>query len=209
MKKTFKGATLMYPLPAVMVSCGRGDEANIITVAWTGIINSEPPMTYVSVRPSRHSHDIIEKEGEFVINMTDENLVYEMDYCGCVSGSKVNKWEKLGLTKEAADKVSCPMIAESPLNLECRVVDVKKLPSHDMFIAEIVAVHADEKLMNSNGRLALERAGLVTLVHSGYHKCTRQPLGRMGYSVMKPSTKKRLAREGKRVSGAKPHKKHE
>ena len=114
-----------------------------------------------------------------------------------------------GAAPGGPDKVSCPMIAESPLNLECRVVDVKKLPSHDMFMAEIVAVHADEKLMNSNGRLALERAGLVTLVHSGYHKCTRQPLGRMGYSVMKPSTKKRLAREGKRVSGAKPHKKHE
>lgn len=207
MKKTFKGATLLYPLPAVMVSCGRGDEANIITVAWTGIVNSEPPMTYISVRPSRFSHDIIEREGEFVINLTDETLVYEMDYAGCVSGEKVNKWEKLGLTREAADKVACPMIAESPLNLECRIIEKKSLPSHDMFLAEIIEVHADEKLMNENGRLALERAGLVSLVHSGYHKCIQRPLGRMGYSVMKPSTKKRLAREGKRVGGAAPRNK--
>ena len=129
-----------------------------------------------------------------------------MDHCGSTSGRNEDKFTKMHLTKAKASKVSCPMIEESPVNIECRVVEKKALGSHDMFMAEIVAVHADESLLNENGRLALERAGLVSHVHSGYHKCNQKMLGKMGYSVMKPSTKKRLAREGKRVGGAKPHK---
>ncbi len=204
-KKTFKGATLLYPLPAVIVSCGQGTEANLITIGWTGILNSDPPYTYISVRPSRHSHDIIEREGEFVINLTTQDLVYETDYAGCVSGSKKNKWEELHLTKEPADKVRCPMVAESPVNLECKVFEVKRLGSHDMFLAEIVAVHVEESLISPEGRIAFERAGLITFSHSNFQAVSPRVLGKMGYSVMKNGTKKRLAAEGKKTGGRKPH----
>ena len=208
-KATFKGATLLYPLPSVMVSCGKGDEANIITIAWTGIINSEPPMTYISVRPERFSRPILEKEMEFVINIPGENLTFENDFCGCTTGAKINKWEEAKLTKIPADQVSCPMIEECPINLECKVTEIKHLPSHDMFMAEIVAVHADENLLNENGKLELEKASLLTLVHGGYHAVSKKSLGKMGYSVMKPSTKKKLRKEGKYVGGKAPHKKEE
>ena len=204
-KKTFKGATMLYPLPAVLVSCGQGEDANLITIGWTGIINSEPPCTYISVRPSRHSHDIIEKEGEFVINLTTRDLVYETDWCGCVSGSKKNKWKELRLTKETAEQVKCPMVAESPVNLECKVFEVKHLGSHDMFMAEIVAVHVNENLLDEKGRIAFERAGFITFNHSLFQPVSSRSLGSMGYSVMKNATKKRLAAEGRKTGGQGPH----
>ena len=208
-KAVFKGSTLLYPLPSVMVSCGRGDEANIITVAWTGIINSEPPMTYVSVRPERFSHHLLEKEMEFVINIPGEDLTFETDFCGCTTGAKINKWKETKLSKMPATQLACPMIEECPVNIECRVTEIKRLPSHDMFIAEIVAVNADESLLNENGKLELEKASLLALVHGGYHAVSKRSLGNMGYSVMKPSTKKRLRKEGKYVGGKAPHKKEE
>lgn len=205
-KKTMKPGTMLAPLPAVMVSCGEGENANIITIAWTGIVNSEPPMTYVSVQPRRHSHHLIEESGEFVINLVPKDLSFEMDYCGCVSGSKEDKFAAMKLTKEAADIVKCPMIGESPLNLECKVVEKKTLGSHDMFLAEIVAVHVDESLFDDNDKIRLEKAGLVALVHGGYYAVGGTRTGRMGYSVMKPKTKKRLTREGRQPGGRKPQK---
>ena len=205
-KKIMKPATMLAPLPAVMVSCGEGENANIITIAWTGIVNSDPPMTYVSVQPKRHSHRLIEESGEFVINLVPKDLTFEMDYCGCVSGSKEDKFSAMNLTKEAADSVRCPMIAESPLNLECRVVEKKHLGSHDMFLAEIVAVHVDEKLFDENEKIRLEKAGLVALVHGAYYAVGKDRTGRMGYSVMKPKTKKRLTHEGKQPGGRKQQK---
>lgn len=195
-KTTFKPGTMLNPVPPVMVSCGSFPEAeNIITIAWTGIVNSDPPMTYVSVRKSRFSHDVIEKEGEFVINLTTEALTKSADFCGVRSRRDVDKFKELGLTKEPGDLVKCPMIGESPVNLECKVKEIHSYPSHDMFVAEIVSVHVDSALLDENGRLALERAGLVAYSHGEYFGLQRRPLGRFGYSVMKPKTKKRIAGE--------------
>ena len=195
MKKSFKPGTLLSPVPAVMVSCGDGEEKNIITIGWTGIINSDPPITYISVRKSRHSHHIIEKTGEFVINLTTEKLAFAADYCGVRSGRDVDKFKEMRLTPESADIVKCPMIAQSPVNLECRVIEVKSYPTHDMFIAEIVAMHADEEIVNEKGKIDMSAAGLIAYVHGEYFGLKKAPLGRFGYSVMKPKTKKRLNRQ--------------
>ena len=195
MKKSFKPGTLLSPVPAVMVSCGDGEEKNIITIGWTGIINSDPPITYISVRKSRHSHHIIEKTGEFVINLTTEKLAFAADYCGVKSGRDVDKFKEMRLTPESADIVKCPMIAQSPINLECRVIEVKSYPTHDMFIAEIVAMHADEEIVNEKGKIDMSAAGLIAYVHGEYFGLKKAPLGRFGYSVMKPKTKKRLNRQ--------------
>ena len=159
-KIQFKPGTMLNPVPAVMVSCGNGDEKNIITIAWTGIVNTDPPMTYVSVRKERHSHDIIKKTGEFVINLTTEKLAFATDYCGVRSGRDVDKFKEQNLTPAESQVVSCPSIAESPVNIECRVTEIKELGSHDMFLAEIVSVSVDEDLMDEKGRLCLEEAGL-------------------------------------------------
>ncbi len=195
MKREFKGSEMISPLPAVMVSLGEGEEANIITVAWTGIINSRPPMTYVSIRKSRHSHDILMKTGEFVINLTTEDLLKATDWCGVKSGRDVDKWKEMKLTKEEASEVGCPMIAESPVNLECRVTEVRELGSHDMFMAEIVKVHVDEEIIDEDDRFDVVKAGLLAYIHGHYYAINRKPLGRFGFSVMKPKTKKRLQKE--------------
>lgn len=191
MKINSKPGPLMAPLPTVMVSCGDPDKSNILTIAWTGIINTNPPMTYVSVQRSRYSHDIIEQSGEFVINLTTTDLVKAMDFCGVRSGRDVDKFEHLGLTKEAGDIVKAPMIAESPVNLECKVIEVKSFPSHDMFMAEIVAVHIDDKYVDENGAYDYSKMDLVAFNHGKYYKLRREELGFFGFSVMKPKTAKR------------------
>ena len=195
MKQEFKGSEMLSPVPAVMVSLGEGDEANIITIAWTGIINSRPPMTYISVQKKRHSHDILMKTGEFVINLTTEDLARQTDWCGVKSGRDVDKWKEMKLTKESASEVKCPMIAESPVNLECRVTEMKELGSHDMFMAEIVKVHVDESIIDEDGHFDVVKAGLLAYIHGHYYTVNRKPLGRFGFSVMKPKTKKRLQKE--------------
>lgn len=201
-KKTiFKPGTMLNPVPAVMVSCGDERTANIITIAWTGIINSEPPITYVSVRKSRFSHDIIEKTGEFVINLTTEKLAFAADYCGVKSGRDVDKFKEQKLTAAKSLKVKCPSIAQSPVNIECKVVEKKEYPTHDMFIAEIVSVSVDSSLMDEDGRFCLDKAGLISYSHGHYYALRREPLGRFGYSVMRASTKKRIAAE-KAAAGA-------
>ncbi len=197
-KITFKPGTMLNPVPAVMVSCGDGDIKNIITIAWTGIINSDPPMTYVSVRKERYSHDIIKRTGEFVINLTTEKLAFATDYCGVRSGRDVDKFKEQNLTPEASKVVKCPSIAESPVNIECRVTEVKELGSHDMFMAEIVNVSVDESLMDETGKLCLEDAGLIAYNHGHYFPLKKTELGRFGYSVMKPKTKKRIAAQRNR-----------
>ncbi|MEE0772037.1 MAG: flavin reductase family protein [Anaerovoracaceae bacterium] len=191
-KISLKPGTMLNPVPAVMVSCGEGDVKNIITVAWTGIINSDPPMTYVSVRKERFSHDIIERTGEFVINLTTEKLAFATDYCGVRSGRDVDKFKERRLTPQESLRVNCPSIAESPVNIECRVTEVRELGSHDMFMAEIVNVSVDEELMEEKGRLCLEEAGLIAYSHGHYYGLKRNEIGRFGYSVMKPKTRKRL-----------------
>ena len=195
LKRDMRPGEMLYPVPVVMATLGEGDEANIITIAWTGIINSKPPMTYISVRKERHSHPILSKTGEFVINLCTEELVKATDYCGVKSGRDVDKFKEMGLTKEPADIVKCPMIKESPINLECKVTRVVELGSHDMFMAEIVKVHAAEELFDEEGRMDPVKAGLVAYIHGEYYPVKRTPLGKFGYSIMKPKTKKRLSRE--------------
>lgn len=195
MKKSFKPGTLLSPVPAVMVSCGDGEEKNIITIGWTGIINSDPPITYISVRKSRHSHHIIEKTGEFVINLTTEKLAFAADYCGVKSGRDVDKFKEMNLTPEACEIVKCPMIEQSPVNLECRVLEVKSYPTHDMFIAEIVAMHIDDEIVDEKGRIDMSQAGLIAYIHGEYFGIKKSPMGRFGYSVMKPKTRKRINRQ--------------
>lgn len=196
-KISLKPGTMLNPLPAVMVSCSDGKADNVLTIAWTGIINSDPPITYVSVRKSRHSHQLIEESGEFVINLVNEELARSADYCGVRSGRNEDKFAKCNLRKSPADHVKAPLIEESPVNLECKVLEVKEYPTHDMFIAEIVAVHANEELFDEDNKIRLDLANMVAFNHGEYFGIKRKPLGRFGFSVMKKSTKKRLNREAK------------
>ncbi|MCI5999827.1 MAG: flavin reductase family protein [Clostridia bacterium] len=202
-KTVFKPGTMLNPVPAVMVSCGDDTVNNIITIAWTGIINSDPPITYVSVRKSRYSHDIIERTGEFVINLTTEKLAFAADYCGVRSGRDVDKFKEMKLTAAESKEVSCPSIEESPVNIECRVMEMKEYPTHDMFIAEIVSVSVDDSLMDETGKLCLDEAGLVAYNHGHYFALQKKEIGRFGYSVMKPKTRKRIEAEKRRNSGRK------
>ena len=177
---------MIYPLPAAMVSCG--DEPanwNIITVAWTGTICSDPPMCYVSIRPNRHSHALIERTGEFVINLTTGDLAFATDWCGVKSGRDCNKFSQMHLTPEPAQLVSAPLIKESPLSIECRVCEVKRLGSHDMFVANVVAVDAEESLIDhSTGQFQLNHAGPLAYSHGKYYTLG-QKLGGFGFSVKK------------------------
>lgn len=191
-KVLFKPGTMLNPVPVVLVSCGATPEKyNLITVAWTGIINSEPPMAYISVRKSRHSHAIISEEREFVINLTTEKLVKQTDYCGVKSGRDVDKFKEMSLTPMKGEIVKCPLVEESPVNLECKVNQILSFPSHDMFLAEIVAVHAEDSLINEKGKFQLEKAGLICYNHGEYFGMEKKPLGSFGYSIMKKKTKKR------------------
>ena len=186
MKVAFKPGTMINPLPAVMVSCGTcPDDYNIITVAWTGTICSDPPMCYISVRKERHSHDIIARTGEFVINLTTEALARATDWCGVKSGRDVNKFAEMGLHTERAQVVGAPLIAESPLNIECKVVEVKELGSHDMFIANVVAVNADDKLIDKKtGAFQLNHAKPLAFSHGKYYGLGDK-IGGFGFSVKK------------------------
>ncbi|MBC6679471.1 flavin reductase family protein [Zhenpiania hominis] len=197
-KRSFKPGTMLNPVPVVMVSCGDVNHGNIITVAWTGIVNSDPPMTYVSIRKERYSHEIIKNAGDFVINLTTEELTFATDYCGVKSGRDTDKFKEQKLTPLPAEKVKAPLIAQSPVNLECKVKEIHEYGSHDMFIAEIVNVQAAEEWIDETGRIRLDKAGLICYNHGEYFGLRRQPLGRFGFSVMKPKTKKRLAAEQRR-----------
>lgn len=191
MKISSKPGPLTAPLPAVMVSCGDMEDSNIITIAWTGIINTRPPMTYISVRKSRRSHDIITRTGEFVINLTTADMVRAMDYCGVKSGRDVDKFADTGLTRERADEVSAPMIAEAPVNIECRVTDIREFPSHDMIMADIVAVHVDDKYVSEDGAYDYGAMDLVAFSHGKYYRLRPQEEGFFGFSIMKRKTAKR------------------
>lgn len=184
-KIQWKPGNMIYPLPAVMVSCADEDgSSNIITVAWTGTVCTNPPMAYISVRPERHSYQMIRKTGEFVINLTTEDLAYATDFCGVRSGRDVDKFAEMKLTKEAASVVSAPMIGESPVNIECKVTEVKELGSHHMFLAEVVAVHVDDAYMNEVQKFELGKAGLLAYSHGEYYGLGEM-LGTFGYSVKK------------------------
>lgn len=176
---------MLYPLPVVMVSVRdkKGND-NIITVAWAGTVCTNPPMISISVRPERHSYQMIKESGEFVINLVTKDLVFATDYCGVKSGRDVDKFKEMKLKKEKAEKVAAPLIAQSPVNLECRVTECKELGSHHMFVAEIVSVHIDEKYMDEKGKFHLNETGLVTYSHGEYFALGKR-LGSFGYSVKK------------------------
>ena len=185
-KVTWKPGTMLYPLPAVMVSCGaEPEEYNIVTVAWTGIVNTDPPMCYISLRKSRHSHGIISKTREFVINLTTRELAFATDWCGVKSGRDVDKFKAMKLHPVAADKVKAPLITESPVNLECVVKQVVELGTHDMFLAEIVAVHGDKKYLNpETGAFNLAKAQPIAYAHGKYYMLGGF-IGKFGFSVRK------------------------
>ncbi|MBQ8858435.1 MAG: flavin reductase family protein [Clostridia bacterium] len=183
-RQKWRGGAMLAPLPPAIVSCADGERQNLITVAWTGILSTVPPRTYISVRPSRFSHDLIERSGEFVINLCTADLARAADYCGMYTGAKVNKFEKCRLTAIPSTEVSCPGIAESPLSLECRVFEVKRLGSHDMYLADIVAVTVDDALLDANGKLRLDRADLCAYAHGEYFALGRR-LGKFGFSAVK------------------------
>lgn len=184
-KQIWKPSTMLNPVPVVMVSCaGQSGKPNIITLAWAGTINSDPPMLSISVRRERHSYGLIKEKGQFVVNLTTQKLVFATDLCGVKSGRDVDKFKLAGLTPEKASVVDVPLIKESPVSLECIVKQTLELGSHDMFIAEIVAVQADDALLNEKGKLELEKAGLICYSHGKYWSLGKE-LGFFGYSVAK------------------------
>jgi len=184
-KQMWKPGTMLYPVPAVMVSCrSREGVNNIITVAWTGIVCSEPAMLYVSIRPERFSHGIIKDTGSFVVNLPTRDLAYAVDFCGVKSGRDINKFKHLGLTPQKSNLVDAPSIGECPVSLECRVNNIISLGSHDMFIAEILCVDAEEKLLDKSGKLHLNKAGLICYNH-GEYRALAKSLGHFGFSVRK------------------------
>lgn len=185
-KVQWKGGTFIYPIPAVMVSCGTMEKSNIITVAWTGILNTNPAMCYISVRPERYSHDIIKENGEFAINLTTRQLAYATDWCGVKSGRDVDKFKEMKLTKEKANIISVPLIKESPVSVECKVKEIVPLGSHDMFVAEIVAIDADEKYIDEKGAFDISKCDLIAYANGGYYPLEKK-IGKFGYSVQKKS----------------------
>lgn len=184
-KVSWKPGNMLYPLPAVLVTCtdGQGND-NVLTIAWTGTVCSDPPMLYISVRPSRHSYGMIKQTGEFVVNLTTRELVQAVDYCGVRSGKNEDKFKTAGLTKVSAQLVGAPLIAECPVNIECRVTQVMPLGSHDMFMAEVVNVDVSEAYLDASGKFDLERAGLLAYSHGTYFDLGEK-LGTFGYSVRK------------------------
>lgn len=184
-KQFWKPGNFVYPMPVVMVSCGQNiDSANIITVAWTGTICTNPPMVYISVRPERHSYKLIKESGEFVINLVTENLTFQCDGCGVLSGKNVNKFEKYNLTPEKAQTLNTFIIKESPVNIECRVKEVLELGSHHMFIADVTGINVDEKLIDETGKFHLNEAKPVAYSH-GEYRGLKEKIGKFGYSVEK------------------------
>lgn len=189
-RRFLKGGTLLAPLPAVLVTCGSEDgKRNVLTAAWTGIVNTRPPMVYISIRPERHSHEIIRETGEFVINLTTSKMAKNTDFCGMKSGSKTDKFTKCRFQTQRARTVSCSVILESPLALECRVRSETSLGSHTMFIADITGISVDEKYIDSKGKINLQQAGLMAYSHGEYFALGRK-LGDFGFSVRKNSARK-------------------
>ena len=185
MKKTiWKSGTFIYPLPAVMVSCGDMEKSNIITVAWTGIMNTNPAMCYISVRPERYSYNIIKETGEFAINLTTKELAYATEWCGVKTGAKVDKFKEMKLTKQKAENIKCPLIEESPISIECKVKEIKELGSHHMFIADVLSIDVAEKYIDDKGAFDISKCELIAYANGGYYELDKK-IGKFGYSVQK------------------------
>ena len=198
-KKIWKPGTFVYPIPAVLVSCGNMEKSNILTVAWTGIINTNPAIVYISVRPERYSYNLIKESGEFVINLTNEKLAYATDWCGVRSGAKYDKFKEMNLTKEKAEFVKAPLIKESPVSVECKVIEEKNYGSHTMFVAEVLSIDADEKYINEKGAFDISKCDLIAYAHGGYYALGKK-IGKFGYSVEKKTTKKKRNIKGRNRS---------
>lgn len=190
-RQFWKPGNMLYPVPPVMVSCQRpGEKPNIITIAWAGTICSDPAMVSISIRPERYSYDIIKETKEFVINLTTRELTFATDYCGVKSGRDVDKYKEMKLTTSESREISAPGIAESPVNIECKLKEIVPLGSHDLFIAEVVAVSVDDSLMDENNKFHLNDCGLVAYSHGEYFQLGEK-LGKFGYSVQKKKKKKK------------------
>ena len=189
-KISWKGGALLAPLPPVLVSCGGMDRPNLITVAWTGILNTIPPKTYISVRPERYSYPLIRESGAFVINLSTASMIRAVDFCGVRSGRQMDKFAATGLHSEPSPLLGCPMVAESPLALECRVTQQIELGSHTMFLADILGVQVEESLLDREGKLHLDRCGLAAFAHGEYFKLGEK-LGSFGFSVRKKKKPRR------------------
>ncbi len=189
-KVVWPGSTLLSPVPPVLVSCGSAERPNAITIAWTGILNSHPPMTYISVRPERFSHGLIKARGEFIIHLPTAPMARAIDYCGCRSGREEDKFSSMGFTPYRVEGFDCPAIDEFPIALACRVTDTAVLGCHEMFLAEIKRVLVDDRLLNPDGKLCIERAELMAYAHGQYFRLG-ESLGSFGFSVKKPRKKGR------------------
>ncbi len=188
-KKMWKAGTFVYPIPAVMVSCGDMEKSNIITVAWTGILNTNPAKVYISVRPERYSYNIIKENGEFVINLTNKQLAYATDWCGVKTGAKVDKFKEMRLTKEKCNFVNCPAIKESPVSIECKVDKIVEMGSHHMFVADVLSIDADEKYIDEKGTFDISKCNLIAYANGGYYELGHK-IGKFGFSVAKKQKKK-------------------
>lgn len=183
-KTMWKPGTFVYPIPAVMVTSGTMEKSNIMTVAWTGIQNTNPAIVYISVRPERYSYNLIKETGEFAINLTTKDLAYATDWCGVKSGAKVDKFKEMHLTKQKGNFVKCPLIEESPVSIECKVLEIKELGSHHMFVAEVLSIDADEKYIDEKGAFDISKCNLIAYANGGYYELGNK-IGKFGYSVEK------------------------
>ncbi len=189
-KVTWKAGTFLYPLPVVMVSCGTMEESNIITVAWTGILNTNPATVYIAVRPTRYSYHLIKEQGEFVINLTNKNLARATDWCGVKTGSQVDKFKEMKLTKEKANFVKCPMIKESPVSVECKVREIQEMGSHHVFVADVLAINADKQYIDEKGAFDISKCDLIAYANGHYYALGKK-LGKFGFSVQKKKKNRR------------------
>ena len=183
-KESWKSGTFIYPIPAVMVSCGDMEKSNIITVAWAGILNTNPATVYISVRPTRYSYNIIKDTKEFAINLTTTKLARATDWCGVKTGAKFDKFKEMNLHKEKANFINCPLIKESPVSIECKVKEIKNLGSHHMFIADVLSIDADDKYIDENGAFDISKCDLIAYANGGYYSLGKK-VGKFGYSVQK------------------------
>ena len=190
-KITWKPGTFFYPFPVVMVSCGTMEESDIITVAWTGILNTNPATVYISVRPTRYSYKLIKENKEFVINLTNAKLARATDWCGVKTGAKVDKFKEMNLHNEKANFVKCPMIKESPVSVECKVREIKELGSHHMFIADVLAINSDEQYIDEKGAFDISKCNLIAYSNGHYYQLGKK-IGRFGFSVKK---KKKISKK--------------
>ena len=188
-KVAWRGGAMLSPVPPALITCSDGERDNVFTVAWTGIVNTIPPKTYISVRKERYSHDLIKQSGEFVINLPSQHIIRSIDFCGVKSGRELDKFSACKLTREKATKLNCPMVAESPVSIECKVTDIVELGSHDMFIADIVAVNIDERYIDENGKFHVEKCALAAYAHGQYFALGKK-IGSFGYSVKKKPNNK-------------------